>query len=197
VVVFLLFLLTGAVFGFDVWFEFWTKTRPLMTGIMNAPFPTGYQVRMVTVFAAIRSLGLSLPEAQIAQFVMTGGCIFLCWRLWRPGATVDPVGRVCVTLVLVLLATPYAYDYDSVAVSAACLHVLMCRKTFSILLPTFALAAPLLLYYARTRGVFVDPLELLALVVYFLWQMRDRIGSSAPEGKPAERWQRLATMRGP
>lgn len=113
-----LFTASGLIYGFEAWVGFWNVTRPLMTAILEAPFPSGFQKHGVTVFLFSRSLGANLLIAYIAQGVCALIAAALVWRLWRQ-PTMDPLLRVAITVILTFLATPYAYSYDMVAFSVA------------------------------------------------------------------------------
>jgi hypothetical protein len=115
----LVMLATGLFFGFDVWSLFYTQTRPLMTGIMEAPFPQHYHANAITVFFTARALGFGVPAAYGLQAIATIAAIGTVVWLWRPGRQVEHRERAVLTAVLAILATPYGYTYDSIAVAVA------------------------------------------------------------------------------
>jgi hypothetical protein len=110
---------TGLFFGFDVWRLFLTETRPLMTAIMEAPYPQPYQYNAVTVFFTARAIGFGLTAAYGAQAVATIACIAAAVWLWWPGRQVSRQERVVLTAVLAILATPYGYTYDTIGAAVA------------------------------------------------------------------------------
>ncbi|PBC08476.1 glycosyltransferase family 87 protein [Mesorhizobium sp. WSM3859] len=110
---------TGLSFGFDVWSLFYTQTRPLMTGIMEAPFPQHYHANAITVFFTARALGLGVPAAYGLQAIATIAAIGAVVWLWRPGRQAEHREKVVLTAVLAILATPYGYTYDTIAVAVA------------------------------------------------------------------------------
>ena len=65
----LLIAATGMAFGFDVWALFLSETRPLMTAIMEAPYPQDYQSNAITVFLVARSVGAALGTAYLIQAI--------------------------------------------------------------------------------------------------------------------------------
>ncbi|WP_246688511.1 MULTISPECIES: glycosyltransferase family 87 protein [unclassified Mesorhizobium] len=115
----LIVMATGLFFGFDVWRLFLTETRPLMTAIMEAPYPQPYQYNAMTVFFTARAAGLGLSAAYAVQGVATLACIAAAIWLWWPGRQVSHQERVALTAVLAILATPYGYSYDTIGVSIA------------------------------------------------------------------------------
>ncbi|WP_245456253.1 glycosyltransferase family 87 protein [Mesorhizobium sp. M2A.F.Ca.ET.043.05.1.1] len=110
---------TGLFFGFDVWHLFLTETRPLMTAIMEAPYPQPYQYNAITVFFTARAVGFGLGPAYAVQAVATVASIAAAAWLWRPGRLVSHQERVALTAVLAILATPYGYTYDTIGVAVA------------------------------------------------------------------------------
>ena len=112
-------VLTGLLFGFEVWTLFFTETRALMTWIMEAPYPQAYHTHVATVFVTMRSLGASVSGAYMVQLAVTGLAIVAVWILWRPGDGLDHLSRVCMTSVFVIVATPYGYTHDTAALYLA------------------------------------------------------------------------------
>jgi hypothetical protein len=111
-------LLTAAAFGFDSWVLFWTRTRPLMVSVLEAPWPSGHLANGVTVFFMARAFGMALPIAYGLQGLATLCAAALAVRAWRNPAF-DPALLAAFTVPLVFLATPYAYTYDLVALAVA------------------------------------------------------------------------------
>ncbi|WP_167449010.1 glycosyltransferase family 87 protein [Mesorhizobium hawassense] len=110
---------TGLFFGFDVWRLFLTETRPLMTAIMEAPYPQPYQYNAITVFFTARAIGIGVTAAYGVQAVATVACIAAAVWLWWPGRLVSHQERVVLTAILAVLATPYGYTYDTIGVAVA------------------------------------------------------------------------------
>lgn len=114
-----LVIVTGLLFGFDVWLLFLTETRALMTAILEAPYPQGYQVNAMTFFMLARSLGFGLAASYSFQAVFSVAAIAVTLWLWRSKTSVDHRTKVCLTVILTLIATPYGYSYDAIPMSVA------------------------------------------------------------------------------
>ncbi|MGG6894611.1 glycosyltransferase family 87 protein [Rhizobium sp. BR 315] len=114
-----LVIVTGLLFGFDVWLLFWTETRPLMTSILEAPFSNGYQVNATTFFILARSLGLGLTPSYSLQVVASVVAIATTLWLWRSSTVIEHRSKVCLTILLTLIATPYGYSYDTIPMNVA------------------------------------------------------------------------------
>ncbi|MBB6485702.1 glycosyltransferase family 87 protein [Rhizobium lusitanum] len=113
---------TGLLFGFEVWWLFVTETRPLMTAILEAPFPQGYQMNAATIFMLARSFGLGLAASYSFQLIASMAAIVATIWLWRGKMGVDHGSRVCLTATLALVAMPYGYIYDTIPLSVAILY---------------------------------------------------------------------------
>ncbi|MGZ9719232.1 glycosyltransferase family 87 protein [Rhizobium miluonense] len=127
----LLVIATGLLFGFDVWPLFLTKTRPLMTAILEAPFPQGYQVNATTFFMLARSLGLGLAASYSLQMIFSIAAIATTLWLWRRKTVVDHRTKVCLTIVLTLIATPYGYSYDTIPMNVAVAYFFFTQRGLS------------------------------------------------------------------
>ncbi|TIP01992.1 MAG: DUF2029 domain-containing protein [Mesorhizobium sp.] len=165
-------LATGLFFGFDVWWLFLTETRPLMTAIMEAPYPQPYQYNAITVFFTARAIGFGLTAAYCAQAVATIISIALAVWLWRPGRQVSHQQRVALTAVLAILATPYGYTYDTIglAVAVAMLAAMTSRPPRLIL--AICWLWPFVTHYFTWRGYCVAvlvPLFLAAWMLFTIW----------------------------
>ena len=110
---------TGFLFGFEVWTLFLTQTRPLMTAIMEMPYPQAFHTHAATVFILLRSLGAGLGAAYAGQAVVTASAVLAAAWLWRPANGLDHLSRVALTGVLVIVATPYGYTHDTAPVYLA------------------------------------------------------------------------------
>lgn len=164
----LIAVVTGLFFGFDVWRLFLTETRPLMTAIMEAPYPQPYFYNAMTVFFSARVFGLGLTAAYGAQAIATVACIAAAVWLWWPGRLVSHQERVVLTAVLAILATPYGYSYDTIgmAVAVAMLATMTSRPPRLILVICWLW--PFVTHYFTWRGYCVGVLIPLFLAVWML-----------------------------
>ena len=162
-------LATGLFFGFDVWRLFLTETRPLMTAIMEAPYPQPYQYNAITVFFTARAIGFGLTAAYSAQAVATIVSIAVVVWLWWPGRQVSHQERVALTAVLAILATPYGYTYDTIglAVAVAMLAAMTSRPPRLIL--AICWLWPFVTHYFTWGGYCVAVLVPLFLAVWMLF----------------------------
>lgn len=116
-----LFAASLAAFGWIAWEGFWTRTRPLMQGVLTQAWDgDAFQRIMVSPFMLLRWAGIGVAPALGAQALCSAACLWLVWRVWRDPRTGHAM-RVAITLALTPLATPYAYTYDGVAVAVAVL----------------------------------------------------------------------------
>jgi hypothetical protein len=106
-----------AAFGLDSWPRFLTETEIILSGLLAAPW-TGApaQLNFTSPFMASRALGCAVWIAWTLQGIVSLCCACLAWRVWRQ--VEDPLARVCVTIPLCMLSTPYAHDYDLVSTAA-------------------------------------------------------------------------------
>jgi hypothetical protein len=110
--------ITAGAFGSEAWFLFMKHTAPLMTAILEAPYPGLYVMHTATMFALVRAAGFSLGWAYIVQVLAALVAIVAAWNLWRM-PDVKPTMRMAMTVLLAMLTTPYAYTYDMVGVAVA------------------------------------------------------------------------------
>lgn len=169
---------TGLFFGFDVWHGFITQTQPMMREFMEAPFYHPYQVNSVTPFTQARALGGNLLVAYGVQAVISLFAIGFAIWLWRPERVIASGHRVAFTLILTMMATPYGYTYDMVAVGAAIVIFTASTKRL-VWEPMLALVWMYPMYnhllawnYRMNIGALV--VGALFLLVYFTWR-RDRV----------------------
>ncbi|MBZ9816067.1 DUF2029 domain-containing protein [Mesorhizobium sp. CA7] len=165
-------LATGLFFGFDVWRLFLTETRPLMTAIMEVPYPQPYQYNAITVFFTARAFGAGVTSAYGVQAVAAIASIAAAIWLWRPGRVVSHQERVVLTAVLAILATPYGYTYDAigVAVAVAMLAAMVSRPPRLIL--AICWLAPFVVHFFTWGGYCVAvliPLFLAAWMLHSIW----------------------------
>jgi hypothetical protein len=95
------------VFGPLAWQKFLTVTSPAMTNVLITGKPAEFAGGLISVFAALRPLGLHAAFA--GQGVVSLGAIILAARTRKPA---------CV-LILAALASPYLHPYDLLGVALA------------------------------------------------------------------------------
>lgn len=110
---------TGLFFGFQVWPDFVNQTGPLMTRILEAPYPQLYHANAMTVFILARAAGAGLTAAYIMQGAATLVAIGVVIWMWRPSNPIDHRSRVAITATLAIVATPYGYTYDTIPMAIA------------------------------------------------------------------------------
>lgn len=150
-----------AAFGLPVWVLFWTRTRPLMTSVLEANWPAGHLVNGVTVFFAARALGLGIGVAFALQGISALGAGVIAARAWRMPAA-DPALRMALTIPLALLATPYAYNYDLVALGVAAAILLSRNGWHFTAITATAWVWPGLAHYFGRQGWLLSPCVFVA-----------------------------------
>lgn len=182
----LLLLATGLAFGSDVWPLFLAETRPLMTAIMEAPYPQHYHANAITVFILARSAGASVGMAYVAQLLIAAAVSLLIWRLWRPSTAVDHRTRVVLTAASTILATPYGYTYDIVPLSLAVVWLYWSLRNPPKLFLAIVWLFPLFAHWPNYYGVGIGGLVPLALCAFMAWTIfRGPENHRLPEYGPA------------
>jgi hypothetical protein len=123
-----------------------------------------YTTMMASVFAGGRTSGLGYAAAMTLQVAVAVPVIAAsCWAV---GRTTDPCRRVMVLACAALLISPYAFNYDFTAVSAALVWLLASRlpwrPAFSPVY-LFAWIAPTAMMFLNMAGIGIMPLALIAL----------------------------------
>lgn len=96
---------------------FFSRTRLWMQHLLTlAPEHQLYQMMMPTGFMTARDTGFSLGAAAGLQVVLALAAMVWIWRLWAHPAA-DRQLRLALSLVLVMLATPFGYNYDMIPVA--------------------------------------------------------------------------------
>ena len=110
--------------GLPAWAAYLGPGRAAARALLEQPFNAGgFQDMGSSVFWMLRSLGASLGVAYAGQGVMSLGCLFGVWRLWRGE---DGGNRLAATMFLTLLTSPYGFT-DDLAVYAVLLPTLARR----------------------------------------------------------------------
>jgi hypothetical protein len=116
-------LLVGAsvlVFGTDAWQAFFTHVIPYQDFVMKHWIGPFLEL-MPGTYGSLRSLGVSVSTALVAQSIVSVFALAALWPLLR--ALRDPLERAFALLAVTFVATPYAFHYDmgALSVTAACL----------------------------------------------------------------------------
>jgi hypothetical protein len=129
-------------FGYSSWILFFTRTSKFMSGVINAQWTgTPAQADFSSVFIAVKSIGFSNNPAWMAQGIISIISIVVCLYIWKFIETTkeNKTLKVAITLILTLLATPYAHDYDLV-ISAIAIAILFQKRTQPLLGETAVMA---------------------------------------------------------
>lgn len=103
-----------AAFGLSSWRAFVDSLSFTRTIVEEGA--TGFE-KIQSVFAAVRLMGGGVPAAYICQGVATAVALGSLVALLRSGA--DPRVKAAGTIVAMFLSTPYALDYDMMALAPA------------------------------------------------------------------------------
>jgi hypothetical protein len=159
---------TGLVFGFEVWRLFLTETGPLMTSILEAPYPQPYHANALTVFIMARAAGAGVGAAYAAQFVATIAAAALVVWLWRPSAAMDHRRRALLTAMLAIVATPYGYTYDTIPMCVAIAYMFVATPRPLTGLLALAWLFPYVAHLLNFQGIGIGVLVPLALGVWMV-----------------------------
>ncbi|MEM8773468.1 MAG: glycosyltransferase family 87 protein [Pseudomonadota bacterium] len=117
VTVFILCLLTTAVFGFDVWFWFFSAIETTQLSLREGAFPL---FRMSSVFAFGLSIGMDLQSAILLHVL--GVVTAICALVVLLRSVASPRVGLGASVFVSALLSPYSYDYDLAMLGiAACL----------------------------------------------------------------------------
>lgn len=111
-------------FGIEAWRQYFEVAGSYQLLLLQR-FEGFYTVMMTSVVAAARMVGLSYPVALAIQAAIAlPTLVITCWAVRR---TADPCRRAFVVACAAPLVTPYAFNYDLTALSAALVWVLFGR----------------------------------------------------------------------
>ena len=169
-------------FGAEAWALFLGQILGVTEMVGDAVYPLH---KMVTVFAAARTLGLPEAVAAALQILAALTACVLCWRLWRGQRPITE--RAALTAGLAFLCTPYAYHYDA---SVLALPYLLAARGVSIETPgrLAALAACFMTPMWMTGAFSAVGAQLglgAVLLVTLLAARPDLLSRRVPLGSPA------------
>ena len=145
---------------------FLANTSPLMTAIMEAPYPQPYHANAMTVFIAARSIGASVSVAYAAQLAATlAASSFVIW-LWRPSNPVEFRMRALLTATLAIVATPYGYSYDAIPLCVAVAFLLVTVPKPPVTFLAFLWLSPLAIHLLHQQGIGFGVLFPVSLCVW-------------------------------
>ena len=168
------------VFGLEAWQAFF-HYLPLTSGLVLTAGLAGFD-KLQTIFGVVRWFGGGETFAWILQGAMTATCIVAVLLIWRQRISHDI--KAAALAVAVLLATPYLYVYDLVALAVpmAFLIRLGLRQGFmSCEIEALTLASTLVFIVPLTSG----PAGLLAIFVIALLIGRRAVAVESPPVVPA------------
>jgi len=144
-----------------------------------------FTIMMASVFAGARIYGLTYPVAMTVQIAVTVPVIAAA--SWAVRRTSDPCRRAAVLACAAPLISPYAFNYDLTAPTAALIWILAGRLPWRPALSPvylFAWAAPLAMMLLNIAGIGIMPLALIAL---FAIAVYEAVAANAWEAKRAPR----------
>ncbi|HEX8666493.1 MAG TPA: glycosyltransferase family 87 protein [Beijerinckiaceae bacterium] len=175
-----------AAFGLEPWREYLGATSAYQMGLLEK-WRGFYTLMMPSVFAGVRGLGLSSAIAWTAQAAVA--LPVLAATVWAVRRTGDPRRRALVVVAAVPLLTPYAFNYDLVALAAVLVWKLCERRPGEApsALHLFAWLVPTLMMSVPMPGA-----APVALVAMFAMAVRE----AAAEGNGITSWPSLGLTRG-
>ncbi len=175
-------LVVALAFGNETWMLFWTRTRPLMVAILEAPWADtlGYHVNSISTFVAVRALNTSVGIAYSLQAIVSVAAGWMTWKAWKMRSA-DSHLRLALTIALVLLATPYGYHYDMAALSVA--SAILLQRNGWMFKPIVAITWvwPGISAAAGGFGLILSPILLAA----FAWSVYRQLLDSKHISQPA------------
>ena len=176
-----LIAVTIPIFGIEPWQQYVEVTGAYQALLLDR-FRGFYTIMMASVFAGGRTLGLSYQAAMAIQAAVAIPVIVtVCWAVRR---TTDPCLRAALVACAAVLVSPYAFNYDLTAVSAALVWMLAGRLPLRpTLAPVYLLAwvAPAAIMYLNMAGLGIMPFAVLALYAVLVHEARvsDHAGSAS------------------
>jgi hypothetical protein len=156
--------LSGALFGFDLWYEYLTKMSRFQAGLLKDR-GSFFMSMMPGTFIGIRyTMKTSDLVAWIPHLFVAASALFLCWRAERKGAGLHDLAFIAATATFLIL--PYAFNYDMTVVSLGFALILFRQwGDLGYLERTILIAgylSPQLTFVGRPLGFPIAPFLLLA-----------------------------------
>jgi hypothetical protein len=111
----LLVVVSGALFGFDLWYEYLTKMSRFQANLLKDR--TSFFLGMMPgAFTSVRyTMQTGDLAAWILHVVAAATALFLCWKAQRKGAGLHDMAFIAASATFLIL--PYAFNYDMTVVS--------------------------------------------------------------------------------
>lgn len=190
-------LATGLIFGFESWRLFLSETRPLMTAIMEAPYPQHYHANALTVFVLARAAGGGLATAYAAQAVATVATVAVVVWLWLPSNPMDHRRRSLLTALLAIVATPYGYTYDMIPMCAAIVFLFVATPKPPLAPLALAWLFPYAAHILNFHGIGIGVLVPIALAIWMVARapiLRQSSASDPADTGTVEMSERIRTV---
>ncbi len=161
--------LTTWLWGIEVWQLWYNDTLPYMVNLMDESYTLHGTMLAITPFYMLRDLGVQVSSAMAVQGVITIMCAGSTWYLWRR-EILPQSHRIAVTLLLTLLATPYAQAYDMVGAGIA-VALLMNLPGISARITLYALwTLPMAVAALNDHRITLAPLIIAASLILVIRQ---------------------------
>jgi hypothetical protein len=144
-----------------------------------------YTFMMTSVFASLRVMGVPPEFANVIQTAVTLGVLAGTMVMIRRAS--DVALRALLLTSGTLLASPYSFNYDMTALTAAMLWVMLSRPSLSrarVLIFGAAWVAPSAVWTLHGMSIGFSPLAYGAVFITALSMIREEAAQSAP-GRPA------------
>lgn len=177
-----------ALYGIEPWLDYVTQIAPFQRAILEHGNGS-FTAMMPTPFMAARLVGWDVAPAYWlngATGLIAAAAVFWSFRRGAPAGSL----RIAIFLAATLLATPYAFNYDMPALSAALaavatLHMTERPRPGELLTLAAAWTLPLSVMLINGRTLPLGPVILFAMLAYLLLRARDLAGSGAIAKPPA------------
>lgn len=171
-----------ALFGLEPWISYLRETTRVQAGVLE--YGTGlFTLMMPTPFMAARIMDWSIGIGYgLNAMIALGAAIVVGWAYRAKWGCTDL--RAAILLTATLLASPYAFNYDMTALSAALLCIMACLPNQAFrqgellaFIATWSL--PMTVLSMNNAGMPLAPLVLAAMLAYLTLRARD-------ESRPTE-----------
>ncbi|HWA49555.1 MAG TPA: glycosyltransferase family 87 protein [Dongiaceae bacterium] len=172
-----------ALFGIEPWIAYVQQAAPFQRAILEHA-EGSFVLMMPTPFMAARLLGWGITAGYwLSGVAGLAAATIVFWSFRRTSLPNSLRGAIFLTATL--LATPYAFNYDMPALSAALatfvtLHLRARLRPGELLALVAAWTLPLSVMMMNGNGLPAGPLILAAMLAFLLLRVRDVANSGAP-----------------